>query len=58
MQDLMDSGMVELGPSMDAKVGVENPLAVMTKVVGGEEVIISPTGSELDSSNNTVSSTE
>ncbi len=46
MQDLVDSGMVELGISRDHQEGIKNPLAMMTKIVGGQEVLISPGGSE------------
>ena len=42
MQDLVDAGMVELGNTRHPQSGVENPLAMITKVVGGEEVTVSP----------------
>ena len=45
MHDLVDSGMVELGISQDHQEGINNPLAMMTKMVGGQEVLISPASS-------------
>ena len=49
MHDLVDAGMVELGMTKNPQPGIKNPLAVMTKMVGGEEVLISPGGSDFDS---------
>ena len=45
MHDLVDAGMVELGNTRHPPSGIENPLAIITKVVGGETVIVSPDGS-------------
>ena len=49
MCDLVDASLVELGMSLDTPSGVENPLAMMTKVIDGEEMIISPGDSDVDS---------
>ncbi len=49
VEDLVDSGLVELGDSKDAKLGINNPLAVMTRMINGEETIVSPVGSDMDS---------
>lgn len=49
MHDLMDAGLVELGNSRHPQEGVKNPLAALTKMVDGEEVLVSPVGSEVDS---------
>lgn len=48
MHNLVDAGMVELGNTRNPQVGIGNPLAMITKVVGGEEVIVSP-GESLES---------
>lgn len=48
MHDLVDAAMVELGNTRNPHTGIKNPLALITKVVGGEEVIVSP-GESLES---------
>lgn len=50
MHDLVDAGMVELGPSKDTQGGVKNPLSV--KLIGDQEVIVSPGSSDMDSEEN------
>ena len=49
MHNLVDSGLVEFGDTQPPSSGVQNPLAMITKVVNGEEVIVSPGGSDMDS---------
>lgn len=54
MHDLVDAGMVELGNSKNPQEGVQNPLAMMTKIIEGEEVIVSPGNSDVDSEDTNV----
>ena len=49
MHDLLDAGMMELGNTSNPMSGAENPLAMITNVVNGVEVIVSPENSDLGS---------
>ncbi len=46
MHDLVDLGLDELGNSKDHLSGAENPLAMITSIINGKEVIVSPLNSD------------
>ena len=49
MHDLMDVALVELGDTNEPMAGAENPLAMITNIVNGVEVIVSPDNSDMGS---------